>query len=228
LSRDAGFLAALQLADSALPIGRFVHSHGLEAWLRTHPDATPETLAELVEAFVSESVATLDGVVLAHAHRAASIATLAELDEILTARKLSPSSRDASRACGRQLARLAGGLAGRDVLVAGFAELVARRDTDGNLAVVEGSLARALDLAERDAVLVELRSSAAGLLSAALRLGALSPARAQLMLAKLGPALTRAADTAVSRGLDQLSATAPGLELAALAHARSDARMFVT
>jgi urease accessory protein len=84
LSHDAGFLAALQLADSALPIGRFVHSHGLEAWLRTHPDATPETLAELVEAFVSESVATLDGVVLAHAHRAASIE--AERDALAHAR----------------------------------------------------------------------------------------------------------------------------------------------
>jgi urease accessory protein UreF len=33
---------------------------------------------------------------------------------------------------------------------------------------------------------------------------------------------------AISLGLDQLSATVPTLELAALAHARSDARMFVT
>jgi urease accessory protein len=224
----SAFLAALQLADSALPIGRFVHSHGLEAWLRAHPEATPETVAEFVEAFVSESVATLDGVVLARAHGAASIATLAELDEILTARKLTPSSRSASQACGRQLARLAGGLAGGDALVADFGALVARGETDGNLAVVEGSLARALGLSARQAVLVELRGSAAGLLSAALRLGTLSPARVQLMLSELAPALERATDRATSLGLDQLSSTSPGLEVAALAHARLDARLFVT
>ena len=228
MTEDQAFLAALQLADSALPIGRFVHSHGLEAWLRDHPDATAETLAELVEAFVGESVATLDAVVLAHAHGAGSIAALAELDEILTARKLSPSSRDASRACGRQLARLAGSLAGEDPLVAGFGALVARGETDGNLAVVEGSLARALGLTARQAVLVELRGTAAGLLSAALRLGALSPVRAQLMLAGLAPALQRAGEIATSLGLDQLSSTAPELEVAALAHARLEARMFVT
>jgi urease accessory protein UreF len=44
------------------------------------------------------------------------------------------------------------------------------QETDGNFAVVEGARARALAIPIRDAVLVELRNAAAGLLSAAVRL----------------------------------------------------------
>ncbi len=224
----AAFLAALQLADSALPIGRFVHSYGLEQWLSDHGEVAPETLQELVQAAVCESVAPLDGAVLAWSHRSRSTAELIGLDARLTARKLSRSARNASHACGRRLAALAAELAPDDAVAMAFARAVQTADTDGNLAVVEGTLARALGLSTREAVLVELRGSAAALLSAAVRLGAIAPVRAQVVLARLAPALERAADTAVLLSLDELSATAPELEIAALAHARADARMFAS
>jgi urease accessory protein len=225
---STGFLAALQLADSALPIGRFVHSHGLEQWLRDHGEVAPETLQELIEAAVCEAVAPLDGAVLAWAHRSGSIAELIDVDGRLTARKLTRSARDASQTCGRQLAALAPQLVPQDLLVVQLAGAVRAGETDGNLAVVEGTLARAFGLSTREAVLVELRATAAALLSAAIRLGAISPVRAQIALTRLSPALERAADTALLLEFEQLSATAPELEIAALAHARADARLFAT
>jgi urease accessory protein len=228
MSDPDALLGALQLADSALPIGRFVHSYGVESWLRDRGEVAPETLAELVGATVCESVAPLDGAVLAHAHRAASLGELTVLDERLTARKLSPSSRAASQTCGRQLAALGPQLAPADVLVAEFSGLVRSGETDGNLAVVQGTLARALGLPVLDSVLVELRSAAAGLLSAAVGLGVLSPVRSQVILAELAPALASAAEAALELRIDELSSTAPELELAALSHARGDARMFAT
>jgi urease accessory protein len=228
MSDPSRLLAALQLADSALPIGRFVHSHGVEAWLRDRGDVPADTLAELVEATVCEGVAPLDGAVLGHAHGACSISELVALDELLTARKLTVSSRKASQACGRQLAALAPQLMHEDPLVVELARMVRAGDTDGNLAVVEGTLARAFGLSAREAILVELRSAATALLSAAIRLGAVSPVRVQLVLAQLAPALARAASDALALGPGQLSATAPELELFALAHARVAGRLFAT
>jgi urease accessory protein len=227
VTEAAALLAALQLGDSALPVGRFVHSHGVEGWLRVHDRAGAEELEALVGAAVCEGVAPLDGAVLAHAHRAGSVSRLLELDELLTARKLVPPARAASQAVGRQLAALAGELVS-DPLVDGLAGHVRSREADGNLAVVAGAVSRALGLPARDALLVELRGSAAGLLSAAVRLGRLAPVRAQVALARLAPAITRAADEALALGLDELGAGAVELELCALLHARADARFFST
>ena len=228
MTDPAALLAALQLADSGLPVGRFVHSHGLEAWLRAHPDSMPDQLAELVGAVVCEGVAPLDGVFVAHAHRAGTLAELLALDEHLTARKLAPAARAASHAPGRQLAALAPQLAPGDRLVAQLAAQVRARETDGNLAVVAGSLARALAVPEGDAVLVELRGAASALTSAAVRLGALAPTNAQVVLAQLVPALAAAAEMACASALDDVASTAPELELFALAHPRADARLFST
>jgi urease accessory protein len=223
----AGFLAALQLSDSALPIGRFVHSHGLEAWLQREDGAGEAELVELIESVLGEALAPLDGVVLVHAHRAATLEELLELDRALTARKLSSPARAASCACGRQLASLAGGLTD-DALVAALAAEVRERRTDGNLAVVEGPLTRALGMTAEQALLLELRGTASGLLSSAVRLGRLGPTRAQAMLAALAPAIERAAARALHAGLDDLRSTGLELEIAAMSHRRAHVRLFAT
>ena len=46
------FLAALLLSDSSLPIGRFAHSHGLEAYLAASPECGEVDILELVETAV--------------------------------------------------------------------------------------------------------------------------------------------------------------------------------
>jgi urease accessory protein len=115
-----------------------------------------------------------------------------------------------------------------DALVGSFAGRVRAAQSDGNLAVVHGTLARAVGVSTRDAVLIELRGAAASLLSAALRLAMLTPTAAQVLLTELSPAISTAADRALSIGIDELSATTPELELYSLMHARAEARLFRT
>lgn len=228
MNAPTAFLAALQLADSALPVGRFVHSAGLESWLKGRGAVESEQLAELIEAAVCEGVAPLDGVVLAHAWATGSLTGLRDLDARLTARKLTPAARSASHDCGRQLAALAPVLAPQDELVVALADSIECRATDGNYAVVAGTVSRACGLSMRDAVLVELRGAASGFLSAAVRLGAITPTGAQRLLTSLHEPLELAAREVQDRPLDELHSSVPELEIHSLTHRRADVRFFRT
>lgn len=220
-------LAALQLGDSGLPIGRFVHSHGLEQWLRDHPDPSPKTLGELLVVAVRQMAGPLDAAMLAHAHRARTADGLACLDRALTVRKPLPPARAASESCGRQLALLAVKLVD-DPLVHDFADLVRMQRSSGNLAVVEGTLARAMGISVEAAVTLALRDTVIALLSAAIRLGAVSPSQAQVLQVELGGVISEAVSTALTLSVDDLWSSAPELEICALRHARNDVRFFAT
>jgi len=220
-------LAWLQLHDSAFPSGRFVHSNGLEAWLAAHPDADADVVADVVETHLRHNVATLDAVCVAHAFRAGSVDELVRLDHLLRAHKLSAAARTASESCGRQLA-----LAARRTLPPladeEFLARVTAGETPGNLAVVEGVVHRALSIDLPRAVVGHLRSACSGMLSAAVRLGRLGPLEAQRRIFAAAPVLAQLARTAAGTPLDDIAAVTPQLDVYAMRHETTAARLFST
>ncbi len=138
------------------------------------PDLGEPALLEFAETMLLEVVAPLDGVAIAEAHRLVGLGGIAEvvaLDRAVTVRKVTPSSRHASSACGRRLAALVPELT-ENQSACEFARTVADGVTDGNLAIVEGALAQAFGIGVEEAVLLELRATSAALLSAASEAGA--------------------------------------------------------
>lgn len=235
MSEGAGFLAALQLADGALPIGRFVHAAGLELVLRDEPHLSEDHLVELVQSHLALSAGSLDGVFVAEAHRRAvghgrgdrDLAELVHLDRELTARKTSPGSRLASVSCGRRLAALGPTLASGGTIAAYALEVAAGR-SDGNLAVASGVVAAGLGVSCRHAVLLELRCAVAGLLSAAVRLGHLPTSRSQVLLAAAAGSIGAAATAAMATPWEEASSSSIELEVAMLRRGRSTGWTFAS
>jgi urease accessory protein len=230
LMASIAFLRCLQLSDSSLPIGRYVHSLGLEALLEHDPRLESEGLGEVIQSFVSEGAARLDAVAVAEAHRHLTdgdLEALMRLDRALTARKLTQPARRASQTCGGQLSALALTLVA-DPLLRAFSDAIRSGESAGNLAVVEGAFAASLGLPRLWAVMIELRGSAAGLLSAAVRLGRLSSTRAQQLLSASETVIARAAGEAMSCSVADMCSSAIELEIHAMRHTRADGKLFMT
>jgi urease accessory protein len=224
----ASFLMALQLADSSLPIGRYVHSFGLEVLLNEIPKNSIQ-IVEIVKAALLHGTGRSDAVAAAHAYRMFSMADLVQLhkiDEHLLALKLSVPARNASIASGRHLAKLAPRIWPHSVLATFCQEVQAGEG--GNLAVVTAAISASQEIGLENTVLAELRGAASGLFSAAVRLGRMGSIDAQIQLRQCVPTIIQAAERALDMDLEDMSSTTLELDIAMLQLQRNPLRQFAT
>jgi urease accessory protein len=207
----------LQLADAAFPAGGFAHSAGLEAAIQLGGEVD-------VPAFLDQTLGQTARFSLPFVRAACEDPSrIAELDALVDASVLSHVANRASRAQGRALASAASRVF--DERVAPIADHA--RCATAHLGPVFGALYGALGLSTSDACIAFLHGTARGVLSAAVRLGALGPLEAQRLQRAAAPRLdAMLADALASPAVDDAASTAPLLELYGALHDRLDGRLF--
>ena len=230
-----GFLAVLQLTDSAFPNGRYTLSHGLEAFGQQGlitAASPPETLHTLLRDVVRHGVGPSDGVALACAHSAVDSDGTADLelavraDERLNAVKLAREAREASVRTGRTLLAMATAL-GEDGLLE-YSRLIDAGRAPGNHAVILGLLDGLLGVPRLEAVAGELFAFAAGWVAAAVRLGLTDHRTAQSLLSQVRPVVIEAAGRAVVGGVARISSCTPLPDVMAMRHEQAELRLFAS
>jgi urease accessory protein len=220
-------LSLIQVSDSSFPVGRFVHSNGVEAWLNNHETAGCDEILKMMHCYVSESYAPLDGAAMGHAWRLADADEQVELDRLVTAYKPFEYARVGSESCGRLLARLA-----QQVLIpedrAPFITAAVMETTPGNLCVVEGVLFRALGIGLTETVLYGIRAAFAGMLSATVRLGRIGPIAAQRWLNEGREWLVELTRLALATSRSDLRAACPEIEIYAARGQGNSTSLFMT
>lgn len=221
---SADLLIALQHADSAFPSGSFGFSNGIEGLFGLGLPKGRDGLQQVLIATLRHRWASADRVALVQAYRAGDdLDAICAIDRAVETTILPEPLRVGSRRNGGALlaahARLEtpGAAALRAAIEGGRA--------CGHLPVVQGAMWRARGMAEETAVAVSGYAAAAGLITAAVRLGRIGAIEAQGVLAAALAAVAEAAAEPVPPDAEIESFT-PWLDIAAARHARAPLRLF--
>lgn len=221
-------LALLQLADGLFPAGGFAHSLGLETYVQAGAVTDRAGLEAFVCAHLEGSAGPSDAVAVTVVARLAPREDLAgclDIDARLDAMRVVPEFRTSSRQMGRQALRAIAAWA-PDPFLASLADRVSSGATPGHYPVVFGAAAGRTGVAAPAAASAYLYATAAMLVNAALRLLPIGQLDGQRTLARLRPRIADLGERAAAAALDDMWSFTPGLELAGLAHAELDRRLF--
>lgn len=217
-----------QLSDSALPVGAFSFSLGLEAAVSQGIVCDLKSLEDYTRGTL-RSVAECDGVALLEGFRAASVGDhprLIEADRRLFAFKSAEEQRTMTCKMGYRLSELLHSIAPTpltDRLVGWIQEGVIK----GTYPTAQAVAGVVLGTSERALFVAHLYGTATMILSASLRLVRLSHFDTQRILYRMGELCDNLYDLSSERTLEDMSSFAPTLSLAASLHERGVGRLFM-
>jgi urease accessory protein len=223
----SALLYLLQVASGSFPTGSFSHSYGLETLIQDGRITDAEDLADVARLWLRYGVATSEGGAVGVAFRATrenDLAILAELDEVLTALKLTRETREASIKIGNAFLRTVSRTFDWDS-VDRYCRATAEGWCVGHYATAFGVAAADAGVSAIDALLAFLHSALYGVVAVAARIMPLGQLDAQRVLAGSWPQIVDCAEAALVLGLDDLSVPATALDIASMRHERLYSRL---
>jgi urease accessory protein len=221
-------LLLLQLGDSALPIGGYSHSWGLEAALDQGLVRDAQSLEKWVRLWVRESVGPIEGVLVAatcRVARAEDWKTVIALNEIRRASIAPITLRSASRDLGDQLLSLAEVWPWAEKAAAALRQATASSG-EWHHAIVFGTLAATASASPLEAVAVYLHQAALGCIGAGVRAIPIGHTHGQQILARLHDELQTMAEDFASREVETAGSFSPAYEVLCHAQANLYTRIF--
>jgi urease accessory protein len=232
-------LRLLQLADSALPIGGYTHSWGLEAAVARGLVRDAETLEAWTRSWLRFALGPCEAVVMVAAFRAARARQtdgLRHANTLLMACLNPPSVRAASQEMGEQLLSHARGWSWsaaevHELMGDGEPEPLPRtpfpkRTADWHHAVVFGILATLAGASAADALTAYLHQAALGMIGAALRALPIGHTHGQQVLAYLHDDISALTADLAGCELEQAGSGSPFYEVLCDEQTRLYTRLF--
>ncbi|MGL4599947.1 MAG: urease accessory protein UreF [Plesiomonas sp.] len=219
----------VQLTDSALPIGNFAFSNGLESALQLGVVYDAETLKSFTQTVLKQSC-RLDGVALLHAHRAAQkqdFEKILEIDQELWCRRVGEEPQMMISRIGRKFAELVEKTAPSQ-LVSSWLEAIRAEKTPGCFGTSHAIIFSEMGIDERQTFALHQYGVASMILSAAIRLMKISHYDTQKILFEINESLDGEYDSIALKTLDDMHSFSPILDCLIGHHTQAHVRMFMS
>jgi len=221
-------LRVLQLGDSALPIGGYSHSWGLEAAIERGAVTHPADLERWTRSWFFHALGPLEGTLVAAVVRSSDASVALQANDLLWASLTPPTLRHASRDLGEQLLALAEAWPWAAEAAATLRRLGQQRPTpvQWHHAPVFATLATAAGATAAEAVAVYLHQAALGVISAGVRAIPIGHTHGQQILARLHEDIDALAVALADLDLETAGSNCPAYEVLCHAQERLYTRLF--
>ncbi|HIK06518.1 MAG TPA: urease accessory protein UreF [Trichormus sp. M33_DOE_039] len=220
---DSQFLHLLQLASSALPVGAYSYSEGLETLVENNIITNPDSLKHWLEAELRYGAIRVETAVMLRVHQAVSKGDLEKLrywNLWLSAARETQELRNSSWQMGRSLVQL---LVKIQPQVLDLANAVGN---PCNYAIAFGLATAHWQINLQAALLAYLHSWVTNLITAGIKLIPLGQTAGQEILLNIQPLISAATLEIMELEDDDLSCCSWGLSLASMQHETQYTRLF--
>jgi urease accessory protein len=220
---NSQLLSILQLASSALPVGAYSYSEGLEILVENGAITNSQNLQKWLESELHYGTMRLDAAIMIRALQAAKIndvKTLTRWNLWLSAARETEELRAASWQMGRSLMQLLSKIEPDTV------QLAKAVGNPCNYAIAFGITAAHWQIHTSAALLAYLQSWATNLITAGIKLIPLGQTTGQELLLELRELLSAATKEILTLTDDELACCSWGLSLASMQHEKMYTRLF--
>lgn len=224
------FLSYVQLLDSALPIGGFAHSFGLETYVQRGLVTNPAQLEAYIRGQIRHSLVRLDGPAVKGICRAIAdhdMWRVALIDKIVHVQRVPRESREGLHQMGRRLLELGKKLY-PDFALTRLEEALQRYGAYGTLPTVHAWISCKLGVDRDAAAKGYLYTGIAAMVNCGQRLMAVGQTDAQLILRRMLGELEREWEAAGHLAPEEMHTFATAHEIRAMQHETLYSRLFMS